>query len=125
MTGVVTAEREATLPITVVGPQGRTLEFDAVVDTGFNGYLTLPQSLVRELELLYHSESVATLGDGTVVRLSRYEAAVLWEGRQREIMALAADGGPLIGMSLLHNSRVIVDVITGGRVAVEPLGERS
>jgi predicted aspartyl protease len=63
MTGVVTAEREATLPITVVGPKGRTRELDAVVDTGFNGYLTLPQSLVRELELAYHSESVATLGE--------------------------------------------------------------
>ena len=36
-------------------------------------------------------------------------------------MLLDADGGPLVGMSLLYGSRVTLDVVDGGPITIEPL----
>ena len=47
--GRVNAYREAVISLIVEGSGGRRREIDAVVDTGFNGYLTLPATLMQEL----------------------------------------------------------------------------
>ena len=44
--GFVNANLEAVVTIPLLGPAGQTREIAAVVDTGFNGYLTLPPTLV-------------------------------------------------------------------------------
>ena len=49
--GVVNAALEAVVPLRVQGPAGRTREVQAVVDTGYSGFLTLPAGLVIELGL--------------------------------------------------------------------------
>ncbi len=40
--GVVTASRQAIIRLTVRGPEGQEQEIEAVIDTGFDGTLTLP-----------------------------------------------------------------------------------
>ena len=40
--GVVNDAYEAVIPLTLQGSAGQTREIEAVVDTGFNGFLTLP-----------------------------------------------------------------------------------
>ena len=42
--GVVNARLEAVLSLSLLGPAGQAREVDVVVDTGFNGYLTLPRN---------------------------------------------------------------------------------
>jgi len=42
MIGIVNADREATLPLLIRGPDGQEQHITGIVDTGFNGYLTLP-----------------------------------------------------------------------------------
>jgi hypothetical protein len=37
------------------------------------------------------------------------------------VLVLAADGGPLVGLSLLYGHRVTLDVVDGGRVSIEAL----
>ncbi len=44
--GFVNANLEAVITIPLRGPTGQTREIDAVIDTGFNGYLTLPPMAV-------------------------------------------------------------------------------
>ena len=121
MVGVVTADREATVRLIARGPFGAEEAVVAVIDTGFNGYLTLPRHLVAALNLNHHSFTSAMLGDGSHVSLSRYEGIVLWDGREREILALEADGGPLVGMALLQGHRLAVEVVPGGLVQIEPM----
>ena len=52
ITGQVTVYREAVISLSVKGPEGQSREIDAVIDTGFNGFLTLPASLIQELGLV-------------------------------------------------------------------------
>jgi predicted aspartyl protease len=46
ITGVMTANHEATIPLVVHGVHGQQESIDAVLDTGFTGSLTLPPMLI-------------------------------------------------------------------------------
>jgi hypothetical protein len=61
------------------------------------------------------------LGDGSIVALEAYLAKVLWHEQEREILVLQAEGGSLLGMSLLYGNRVIVDVVENGNVEIDEL----
>ena len=92
ITGRVTALREATIRLTVRGPHQHQQEVEAVIDTGFNGFLTLPSHVVHALQLPFVGNSRATLGDGSTVVLDLYLASVLWHAQEREVLVLQADG---------------------------------
>ena len=49
ITGTVTAYREAIIRLNVRGPGGGEKTVEAVIDTGFDGVLTLPTSVVAAL----------------------------------------------------------------------------
>ena len=107
--GVVNAAYEAVIPLTVQGPAGQTQDIDAVIDTGFTGFLTLPSGVV-ELGLPFINVSQATLADGSEVTLDVFRATVLWDGEPRYVRAYAADATPLAGMRLL-DSRLRSDML--------------
>ena len=64
-TGFFTADREPALSLEIRGPDGE-LSFDAVIDTGFNGALTLPQEWIDALGLPRSGEQNVSLADGRV-----------------------------------------------------------
>ena len=117
--GVVNAAHEAVIPLPVQGPSGRSLEFQAVVDTGFSEFLTLPLALVAELRLPPVSSASAILADGSETTFDVYGVTVLWDGQTRDIVAYAADTTPLVGMALLQSHSLYVEVEDGGRVVIQ------
>jgi clan AA aspartic protease len=121
ITGVVTAQQQALVPLTVQDWQDHPATVDAIVDTGFNGFLTLPLELIAQLRFPYEGIAEVILGDGDTVRLDSFAATVLWDGEVRTSLALAADGSPLVGMDLLLGSRVCLDVTNDGPVTIERL----
>ena len=92
-----------------------------MIDTGFNGFLTLPAQLINDLGLPFIHITSAQLGDGSEVHLEVFEATVLWDGEARNVNILSAAGGPLVGMSMLSGYRVTVEVEHGGSVVIESL----
>ena len=117
--GVVNAAYEPVVILAVQGPSGQSRDIEAVVDTGFNGFLTLPTALVAELGLPFVSIGRATLADGSEVAYDIHEAVVLWDGQPRYIEADAADTTPLVGMQLLDRHSLYVEVEDGGRVLIQ------
>ena len=117
--GVVNAAYEAVVTLPLRGPAGRTREIEAVIDTGYNGFLTLPTETVAQLELPFLGPSRATLANGVVETFDVHEATVLWDGQPRDIEADATGGTPLVGMLLLDGHDLNVQVRVGGRVLIE------
>src|SRR5262245_65452308 len=120
MTGVVRA-REARLRLKVRGPRGREQEIEAVIDTGYTAWLTLPPALVATLGLGWHSVGRAILGDGSRCLLDVYEGTVVWDRRARRILVDEADTDPLVGMALLNGYELKVQVRARGRVTIKRL----
>jgi clan AA aspartic protease len=101
ITGVVNADYEAMIRLFVQGPTGPAHEIDAIIDTGFNGFITLPPALVAALGLMRRSRGRALLANGSEELFDIYGVTVLWDGQQRYVEADAVDTTPLVGMSLL------------------------
>ena len=83
--GVVNAAREAVVPFTVANTAGRTQPIDAVIDTGFNGFLTLPAALVAELRLPFVTSGRATPANGSEDFFDIHNAVVIWDGQPRQV----------------------------------------
>lgn len=112
MTGVVSDSREARIRVSVRAQTGQEHEIEAVIDTGFNGWLTLPPTLVTGLNLVWQNDVRATLGDDTETVFGVYEATVIWDGQPRRVAAASVGTTPLVGMSLLEG----FDLTTRGRI---------
>jgi clan AA aspartic protease len=120
ITGTV-LNRRATVPLRVLGPSGQATEVAAVLDTGFNGFLTLPTFDVIALALSFLNYFNAGLADGSRVRLEVYAATVVWDGAERDIELLAAGKDPLLGTSLLDGHDVSIQFTDGGLVTIDTL----
>ncbi len=120
ITGVVTANA-AMIAVHLVDTNGQIATLDAIVDTGFNGFLTLPLPEIAKLGFAYQGNLEAVLGDGSETMMDMFLGAVRWEGQRREGTVLAAEGTPLVGMDLLSGSRLCLDLINGGPVTIDPL----
>ena len=92
--GAVNEAYEAVISLTVQGPSGQTREVEAVIDTGFTGFLSLPSALVTELGLPFLTNETAMLADGSLVRFSVHDAMALWDGQPRRVYAHLSDATP-------------------------------
>ena len=117
--GVVNAAYEPLIALAVQGQSGQSRDIEAVVDTGFNGFLTLPTTLVSELGLPFVSIGRATLADGSEIAYAVYGVTVLWDGQALYVEADAADTTPLVGMLLLDGHDLSIQVRDGGRVVIQ------
>ena len=118
MQGFVNQSCEAVLPI-VVKNENITQLIDAVIDTGFSGFLTLPADIIAALDLTWKGRDVATLGDGTSCIFDVYIATVIWDGQYRKVDINESETVPLIGMQLLRGYDLWVRIIEGGTVVIE------
>ena len=117
--GVVNANLEAVVTPPLQDPPGRTREFEAVVDTGFNGYLTLPTLLMEDLELPVVGDGEAVLADGSEAVFDVYGVTVHWDGQPIYVETGAVGVDPLVGMALLDGHNLNIDVENGGRVLIQ------
>lgn len=120
MQGKVNRHREATLRLVVRG-QGAEQEIEAVIDTGFDGYLTLPAGVIAALGLRWRSRGGALLADGSGSIFEIYEGTVLWDGSARRILIHGVETMPLLGMGLLEGYALRIEVRQGGSVVIDSL----
>jgi clan AA aspartic protease len=117
MTGIVNAALEATLILALHGPNGQA-QITGVIDTGYNGSLSLPLALITALGLSRLALRSVTLGDGSRRMRDFYEGQVAWYGQHQSIPVLCLEGDPLIGTALLKGYKLETDFIVGGQVRV-------
>jgi clan AA aspartic protease len=123
ITGVVTDDRQAIIHLIVRGPAGQEQEIEAIIDTGFDGSLSLPSSTVVQLGLPWRQRGRALLADGSESVFDIYEATVDWDGEARRIAVDEAETVPLIGMSLLEGYELTVQIQRAGNVTLRALSQ--
>ncbi len=117
--GVVNAAYEAIVTLSLESPEGRTQEIEAVVDTGYSGFLTLPPGLVAELGLPFAYMGQAFLANDAELDFDVHYVTVLWDGQPRGIEADATGSTPLMGMLLLDGHNLTIEVENEGDVVIQ------
>src|ERR1051326_5705270 len=118
MKGRVNAYREAIVRVSVYGRRGTRRNISAVIDTGYNGALSLPPDVIRSLGLLRIGNSQGELADGSVVSFDVYAGTIIWAGHRQRIDIDEARTSPLLGMELLDRHEVNIRVEPAGRVNI-------
>ncbi len=102
-------------------PRRTPVEVKCVIDTGFEGFLTLPVNVVEDLELPYLAPMGANLADNSRIVTGVYQGIILWNGVQRVVPVLAMGRRPLLGTALLEDFHLGIDFCEGGTVLVDEI----
>jgi clan AA aspartic protease len=121
ISGNITDSLDAVISLTVGTRDGQSQEVEAIIDTGFTGYLTLPSSTIESLGLPWLCREQGMLADGQLHIFDVYAATLLWDGLERIVEVEAAAVEPLIGMSLLAGNKLTLEVRAAGSVMIERL----
>jgi clan AA aspartic protease len=106
--------------LTLIGDNGPT-DVEFVVDTGFTGTLALPPGLLASVGATLEGIRLIQLADGSPLRTPFWTLQVEWYGELRVVRATALDDEPLIGIGLLREHHLHIEVTEGGEVVAEPL----
>jgi clan AA aspartic protease len=114
-------ELQAQIGIIICLPESPNIEIKCVVDTGFEGFLTLPPAAIEKLGLTFVARINANLADNSNVATPVFGATILWNELEREVPVLAMGRRPLIGTALLQDYHLGIDFQEGGTVLVDEI----
>lgn len=123
ITGLVNMDWEATIPLQIFGPNGQAAVITFIIDTGYNGALSLPRALTATLGLTALAPRNVTLGDDSRKTLDFFEADIEWEGQRRTYAALCVEGAPLLGTRLLRGCKFEAVFHHNGPVTISSLAQ--
>lgn len=124
ISGTITGHR-ATIRLVLRSSAGPEQEVDALVDTGFWGFLTLPPAVVASLSYPFASTQRIDFADGRTEFVPVHDGTILWHGAELAVHVLVVRGEPLLGMSLLNGSDFHMHVTEGGALSITPFPDVS
>lgn len=119
--GIVSSDHQVIIPLTIWGSAGRGRDIEAIIDTGFDGWLSLLPSLIAALGLEWRQRGRAFLADGSDCVFDIYECTVIWDGQNVRIPVHEAETAPLVGISLLEGYELVIQVRSAGSVIIRKL----
>ena len=116
--------REPLIWLTVRGFRGRKQEIEAVVDSGYTGWLTLPPTTIAALNLRWRTFGRGILAEGSVSAFDVYQANVVWDDRVRSVFVDEFAATPLVGMAMMRGYEYKMQVRARGKVTIKRLRRR-
>ncbi len=95
------------------------LEIGCVIDTGFEGALTLPMLVVEKLKLPYVARINVNLANDENFVTSVHRATIIWDDAELDVPVLAMGRRPLVGTLLLATYNLNIDFYDGGIVSID------
>lgn len=114
--GRVYSSGRVDIPIQVEGPGG-VHEVDALLDTGFNGTLALPENRIAALKLTRQGLTSMTLADGNRRDVSTYRGHVHFAKETYSALVVPA-AEPLLGMALFWGATIQIQCESQGNVVL-------
>ncbi|MFQ5730333.1 MAG: hypothetical protein ACE5KM_00100 [Planctomycetaceae bacterium] len=103
--GTVTIDGIPTITMNIAGA-----DWEATIDTGFNGDLELPLELMPHVDAVYFGPVTSHRAGGQRIVESGYDVRVPFDGELREAQATFVEGPTiLIGTRLLNRHRLVID----------------
>lgn len=121
ISGRVNEQREAIIQLDILGENQQRQVIQAVIDTGYTGFLTLPYHIISTLNLTWYMQQEGLLGDGSLRMFNVYEASVIWDGQIKIIEVNESETDPLVGMGLLEGYELKIQALHGGLVTINAL----
>ena len=93
-----------------LGLSQREIKRDAVIDTGFNGYISVPKPIVQESGWDFLGSEEYELASGELIVADAFLGKIVFDGKNTVVYALASDTADiLIGTKLLRNKVLTID----------------
>ena len=102
--------------VSVAGRSGRSVRQTALIDTGFNGYISLPTTVVEDLGLLPIGAHVVELANAEVANVLLFSGEVAIGNIVRAVPIHGIGNEPTIGTSLFKYHHLSIDFMAGGDV---------
>ncbi len=125
VTGSVSHARQPIVRILLLEVSGTPHEVDAVIDTRFNGSLTLPAATISLLGFSFRGRTSVSFADGRRDRCDIYAETVVWDGESRPVIVEAAETDALVGMRLMAGYKITIENVDGGAVVLAPLERKT
>ena len=109
------------MPLTVLDANGEPVPGVVGIDTGFTGDLTLPRATIERLGLTASDTASMMTASGQTLEFPAYYATIIWHDRPKQVRVLEAETTPMIGTTLLWDSRLSIDFALGGDVVISEL----
>ncbi len=106
------------LAVVAAGGEERRHEMEAVLDTGFSGFLALPSDVIEALGLEQVGWEEFVTASGAKYFPGKYEAIIVF-GRREQMVEIVEAAEPLIGAALLSGYKVCITYEEGGPVEIE------
>ena len=119
--GRIGQNRQPRLTVQIADANGTLHPVEFILDTGYNGWLTLPHDLISQLGLTIRRTRTVSLADGRSVVLRTFTATVLWHGQPSNVYVIESESEPLLGMSMLWGSKLTLEAQEGGEVTIEEI----
>lgn len=102
----------------------KQLRVSFLVDSGFNGYLAIPEAVVRQLNLPLATVQSGSTADGRRGYFDTVDLSFVWMDRVKRIRAQVLEE-PLLGTRLLFGHDMQVRWEIGGEFRLTPIPETS
>ena len=111
------------VPIFVTGEDDSAKSYCALLDTGFDGALSIGLADASELGLRFIRDQVVILADGSEKITSLFAGEVYFAGQWREVPVNATGDDSTVGMQLLYGASIRINVMLNGDIDYEFLDE--
>ena len=91
--GTVFPNRQALLAVALLDPAGQFQSFEFILDTGFDGNLSLPRRILQRLDARPAGRLPIELADGSRTTTPTWRVTSLWDGERRMLTIMDSGGG--------------------------------
>lgn len=102
------------------GLQG-PLNIEFIVDTGFDGDLSLPSSLISQIDAAASEFRLIQAVGERARQAQAFELLLDWFDEEHITEVIILENAPLLGVGLMEGSLLQAEMQTGGEVSLEPL----